>query len=196
MTRIEFAEVMAWISVGIGKPIAESEQEKVARLGVYFDCLGDLPLPALQLAAKRCVLERKYQSFPPVAELRELAVETTRGEVKPMSGADAWGIAMKAVGRCDVDVTGSVERAFAKVPEPVKRAVEQFGFMALYNLPSSNMETARAQFIRLFESIAELDRKTALLPVAMQKQIAMIGKPPALPAPTQTVIAAIGTEKE
>ena len=166
MSRAEFGSIMAYIAAGCQFPLSKEAAE------VYFDLLGDLPQKALMIAAKRAVLHHVYRSFPPVALLREFGVDAMRGEVKAMTGGEAWAIATKACGSTDVDVQGSRERAFAKVPEIVKAAVDRFGFMALYNLPNNAVETARAQFVKVFDSIAERERKTDILPAAVQKEIA------------------------
>ncbi len=196
MTKPEFASVITWISVAIGKPIADAPEERNARMDVYFECLGDLPLPAFQIAAKRCAIERKYQSFPPIAELRELATETKKGQVKELGGGEAFGMALRAAGRCDVDVPESVVAAFADLPANVNEAVRQFGFMALYNMPSSQVETARAQFTKIFESIVERERKTGILPAPVQAEIQAIGeRNPAIVAAANRAVAAIGVEQ-
>jgi hypothetical protein len=186
----EFAEVITWLSVAIGRPIADDATQHEARMDVYFEMLGDLPLAAFKVAARRCAAERKYQSFPSIAELREMALETTKGTTKELTGAEAFGIALKACNNTDVDVDGSRERAFAKVPPNVKAALDVFGFRAMYNLPSGAIETARAQFTKIFEAIQEREKKTQILPAAVQKQIKEIGQaPPALEAARARIIA-------
>lgn len=185
ITREQFAAVMAYISAGSHKPISEPS------IAVYYDLLGDLPIEALNVAAKRAILENKYATFPAVAMLREFAFDSMRGEVKSLTGAEAFGIAMSAMASCDIESYGSLARAFAGVPASVKAAVRQFGFMAMYNMPSNSIETARAQFTKIFEAIAEREKKTGILPAAVQEQIAEIGKaePPALRAARANVLA-------
>src|SRR4051812_19249127 len=57
MTRTEFSEAMAWLEVACGKPIyTGNPQEQLARMQVYFDVLGELPLPVLRVAAQRAIL--------------------------------------------------------------------------------------------------------------------------------------------
>lgn len=168
-SKNDFVKIMAYITAGTQKSLS------VEGINVYFDLLGDLPLEALSIAAKRAVLEHKYATFPSVAMLREFATDAKNGEVKSMTGMEAWGIAVKACGNCDIEVPGSVDRAFAKVPPMVTQAVNLFGFMAIYNLPSSAIETARAQFIKTFDSIASREQKTSLLPESIRQQLAAIG---------------------
>lgn len=194
MTKVEFAGAMAWLVAAIGRQIADAENERQARLEVYFECLGDLPLDAFRIACKRCAMERKYQSFPPIAELRELATETKRGEVQPMTGAEAFGLALEAIGRCDVDAPGTMYHYHALAPA-VRAAVKKFGFMGLYNLPDNAIETARAQFTKLYDAIAERERLTGLLPSGMQKEIENIGERAKLPPAIENARLMIGVEK-
>lgn len=191
ISRAKFASIIAYIAGGTQQTLTDAGME------VYYDLLGDLPYEALMIAAKRAVLEHNYATFPPVAILRQFATETKKGEVTRLTGSDAWGMAMKAIARCDAESDGSIERAFVNVPEIVRVAVYSFGFRALYNLPDNGMETARAQFVKLFESIAERERKTGLLPAVVQEQIAAIGgnKSEALPSPVLKALEAIGGEK-
>jgi hypothetical protein len=194
MTKREFAGAIAWLSGAIGKQLADNEAERQARLEIYFECLGDLPLDAFRVACKRCAMERKYQSFPPIAELRELATETKRGEVQPMTGAEAFGIALNACGNCDNEVDGSIARAFTDVPPAVQAAIKQFGFMTLYNLPNNAIEIARAQFTKLYDAVAERERKTGLLPPGLVDEIGRIGQRRALPSEEPLRIGAVLTE--
>ena len=185
----DFARIMAYITAGTQKQLPD------ASLEVYYDLLGDLPPEALMLAAKRSVLEHKYATFPPVALLREMATDSIRGEVRRMSAADAWAIAMRAMNRCDVDVVGSRERSFKDVPPLVMQAIDAFGFMAMYNMPSSAIETARAQFRGIFESLDDRERKVGLLPAPLQKALVSIGhEQEAKLADVKSVAALIGAE--
>lgn len=189
MTRKEFAAVLAYIAEGCGKSLTTAAAE------VYFGLLKDLPLQALQVAAGRVLLEHRYATFPPVGLIREFAVETMRGQVKPMTGAEAWGIAIRAMNKCDVDVEGSVDRAFANVPAIVREAVSGFGFKALYSLPNGSVETARAQFTKLFDGLVERERKQSLLPSVMASEIKQIADNAETKKRIKSVAGQIGVEK-
>ena len=200
MKRDEFAEAIAWLTTAIGKSLVDGESdqaraERKVRMNVYYECLGDLPIEAFRVACKRCAIERKYQSFPPIAELRELTVFAMQGAIKPMAWAEAWSIAHRACSRCDVNIPGSVEAAFADVPPLVRHAVKAFGFKALYNLPNNAVETARAQFRGVYEQLQEREQRTYLLPASLKKEIAAAGeaqKLAELPTPMKAVIDRIG----
>jgi hypothetical protein len=91
MTRTEFAGVMQSIAGAVGKEPSARGAE------VYFDLLGDLPLPAFQAAAKRAILEHEYASFPTVAMLRRLAMEAIEA-TEPTAG-EAFRLACMAARR-------------------------------------------------------------------------------------------------
>lgn len=185
--RAAFVKIMAYIAAGIQKPITD------VGLEVYYDLLGDLSADVLNIAAKRAVLEHRYATFPPVAVLRDLAIDTRNGTVKEMTGAEAFGIARKVIARCDIDVPHTMENLWKGVPPIVVAAVDAFGFMALYNLPGDAIETARAQFTRVFDSIAEREKRTGILPASVAQKISEIGN--AKPQAISQTIAAIGVEK-
>lgn len=201
MDRNEFSNVITWLEVAIGRTIVDDRADdqagtnRKARMKVYYECLGDLPAAAFSIAAKRCAMERKYQSFPPIAELREFATETVHGQVKELTGPEAWGIAMRVIGKFDVAYSDAHKaKILAEMPPIVHAAVSAFGFMAIYNLPSDAIETARAQFTKIFDNIAERERKTGLLPAPLHEQIKAIGSERVLQAPVASALAKIGSE--
>jgi hypothetical protein len=186
MTRADFIPIMAYIGTAVGKPLTADALE------VYFDLLGDLPKNVLQIAAKRVVLEHKWATFPAVAELREAAAETMQGSGGAMSSGEAWSIATKACWDCDVDIPGDVERAFTGMPSAVRLAVQRFGFRALYQ-PGDNLEVMRAQFTKIYEQIVAEDKRQALLPPALRRQIAAVNvQHGELPAPVRERLGSIG----
>lgn len=186
MTKADFLPIIAYIGAGIGKPLAAEAVQ------VYWDLLGDLPRNVLQLAAKRVLLSHKWATFPSVAELREAAAETMQATVSEMTAGEAWQIATRACWNCDVDIDGDVERAFASVPELVRTAIYRFGFRALYN-PGENLEVMRAQFTRIFDDLAAEQKRQALLPDSLKRQIAAIDvRHGELPAPVRERLNQIG----
>ena len=179
MTRAEFLTVMAWLSAAIGKPICDSagpsaESERKARMDVYFECLGDLPLPVFQLAAKRVALNHRWATFPNVAELREAAARSMLGQVQPMSGGEAWQLAWQAVCKIDLEVEGSCERHTRGLPALVVEAMRAFGISALI---AAEPNFARPQFIKIFDALVERDARRALLPASVRAAIVAIGQP-------------------
>jgi hypothetical protein len=166
MTRSEFASVMAYIGLGCGKPLSDAAME------VYLDLLGDLSLEALWVAAKRAVLEHKYYTFPPVAILREFAVEPTRGT--EMTPGEAWKIAWGAIGRYDPDIEGSFERAFRRVPPVIFEACLCFGPQAMIAAPK--IEVARAQWLTIYEALVSRQRRMKQIPASLQEEISRVAQ--------------------
>lgn len=188
MKSLEFAEVMAYISAATTKPLSPEAAE------VYYDLLGDLPAEVLRVAAKRVVLEHRWATFPSVAELREAASETMRGQVKELSPAEAWDLAWGAVAYMDPEQEGSVARVTAGLPPLVVETMQAFGVPALC-YGKEPVGVIRGQFLKMFEQLAARDRRMALLPASLKHAIASIGSiQPALPASALTSLAHIGVE--
>lgn len=166
MTRIEFAKIMAYITAGCGKPLAESSLE------VYFDLLGDLPADVLLTAAKRVLMEHVWATFPSVAELREAAAQTAQGSVQPMSGGEAWQLAYAAVRKIDPEIEGSTERHTKGLPSLVVEALRDFGIPAMI---TADPNFARPQFIKIFDALAAREHRHALLPASVKTAVAAIG---------------------
>ena len=176
MTRGEFATIMAYIAGGIGKALSQDALE------VYFDLLGDLPFKALDAAARKVLLEHKWASFPSVAELRQAASETQRGEVCELSAAEAWRLAWAAVGRIDLESEGSLQRATKNLAPIVLECMQTLGIAAMIG-GREPVGVIRGQFLRVFEQLSARDRRKALLPASLKNEIAAIGwatMPPAI----------------
>jgi hypothetical protein len=165
VTREEFSACMAYLAAAIQKPLPK---ESVA---VYFDLLGDLQLAVLQTACKRVALEHRWATFPSVAEIREAAAETQRGQVKEIAPAEAWEMAWRAVGQIDPEVAGSADRALSRVPLIVAAAVVAMGIPALC-YGKEPVGVIRGQFMKTFEQIAARDKRQALLPSTVKEAIA------------------------
>ncbi len=197
MTRKEFAATMAYLAAGCGKSLPDASME------VYFDLLGDLPVEALKAAAKRVSLEHKWATFPSVAELREAASETMRGQVKDISPAEAWEIAWAVACRHDPNQSGEYVSNGKKfpsqwaaitdgMPQIVLDAINAFGARALI-YGQEPIGVLRGQFLKAFEQIAARHKRQALLPASLKKEIESNGKAK-LPAPVRHAIADLGKE--
>jgi len=186
MNRREFAEVMAYLGLGIGRELSADAHQ------VYFDLLGDLPAPVLRLAAKRVLLEHRWANFPTVAELRAAATETARGEVKELSPGEAWALAWAAVGRIDPEVEGSEVRATKGLPPAVAESLRAMGVAALC-YGDEPVGVVRGQFMKVYEAVAGRRRREALLPLAVRQELRVVGEKRApLPAPVKLALAGVG----
>jgi hypothetical protein len=170
VTRTEFLKAIAYIAAGTGKTLAPESLE------VYFDCLGDLPCEVLAVAAKRVVLEHKYATFPTVAELREAASLTARGQISDLSPAEAWALAWRAVADTDPEVDGSFERAAKKLKLAplVAEAIRVYGLQSLC-YGAEPVGVVRGQFLKIYEQLAARAKRAALLPAAVARAVAEIG---------------------
>jgi len=158
MTLQEFGLAMAPLVAAIGKPMA---QEQAA---VYFDCLRDLPLHALQIAVKRVLLEHKYFTLPTIAEIRELAVSAITPPA--IDATEALGLLRKAVRRF-----GYMQAAegLASLPPLVRRVAAGIGWDAICE--SENPEALRAHFMRLYDQASTSERREGLLPEDLRRKI-------------------------
>lgn len=164
MTRIEFAAVVAYIGVGCGKELPPD------RMDVYFDLLGDLPIEAFKVAAKKVILEHPWSTFPSAAELAKATSETIRGRVSELSSAEAWDKAWTAVGRLDLEMPHTIEAAQKAVPAIVWEAMQAFGLPALV-YGKEPVGVVRGQFLKIYEQLAARDARTALLPTKIKAEI-------------------------
>ncbi len=173
MTNIEFAEIIAYITAAIGKPLTPDAQV------VYFDLLGDLDAPVLQLAAKRVVLEHPWSTFPSVAELRAAAAYIVTGQVSPLTPAAAWQIAWNAIANIDPEIEGSTARMLERVPPLVAETIRAMGVPSLC-YGREPVAVVRSQFLKAFEQLAARDKRAALLPPATRQAIEARAQPSAI----------------
>jgi hypothetical protein len=208
MTSLEFAKVMNYIANMIGKPIGATPKEADARMEGYWELLKDLRLDILQAAAKRVVLEHKWNTFPTVAEIRELATQTAAGTIAELPPAEAWRLASEAIAKIDPEIRGpyrmrgrdgvmrefpsQAEAVLDRLPPIVTRAIRAYGLHPMC-FGQEPMGVVRGQFLRIYEQLAEQEKKSASLPAALVKEIQ--AKQAALPAPSVAgLIESIGKE--
>src|SRR5258708_3460140 len=139
-------------------------------MDVYFDLLGDLPIEAFKVAAKKVILEHPWSSFPSAAELAKATSETIRGLVSELSSAEAWDKAWTAIGRLDLEMPHTIEAAQKAVPEIVWDAMRTFGLPALV-YGKEPVTVVRAQFVKIYEQLAARNARAALLPPKLKEQI-------------------------
>lgn len=168
----DFAAFIAYLEAGSGKPLAVSREEIAARLKVYHDTLGHHPPAVLKAIAQKVLSERKWASFPSIGELTQAAAEILQGQAAPLTPAEAWEKAWKAVANIDPEIDGSVQKECAKLPPLVVEAMKAFGIVALiYAEPNF----ARPQFIKIYESLQARHDRLAALPPTLRKVIGQIG---------------------
>lgn len=122
-------------------------------LMLYARALQDVPLDELDAAMVRLMRTSKF--FPSVAEILD-AVKTTRDVIsgKDTGGAGAaWQEAMELVKHV------GPYRPWTYSSPAVERAVKQFGKMELCALETDGVNTARAQFMRIYNEAADRERE-------------------------------------
>ncbi len=169
MDFVEFAQIMAFIEATSGKTLPKES------IKAYYECLKDLPVEVLQIAAKKVVMEHKWASFPTVAELAQAAAETKQGCVSELSPAEAWEKAWRAVSNIDLEMEHTIEQACKYLPPLVYEAMRAFGLPALV-CGKDPVGVVRGQFLKIYEQLAARDRRQALLPDSLKREIAEIGK--------------------
>lgn len=198
MTRPEFAQVMTYVGLAMGKPLIPEAME------VYFDLLGDLDADVMLAGAKRAILDHRWSTFPTVAELRAAATATKRGEVAAMTAAEAWQIAQAVAARHDPEIQGLYSAGgklwpsqFAYLtrdtPPPVLAAMRAFGVESL-STGGDPDGVVRSQFMKIFDQLAERDRRVDSLPAGVRESIEAGGRRP-LPAVTKA-LAGVGRAVE
>lgn len=122
-------------------------------LMLYARALQDVPLDEIDAAMVR--LMRTSRFFPSVAEILD-TVKTTRevisGKDASSAGA-AWHEAMELVKR------EGPYRPWTYSSPAVERAVERFGKMELCSLETEAVNTARSQFMRIYNEAADKERE-------------------------------------
>jgi len=144
---------------------------------IYARALSILPVDAINAAMLELLTTSKF--WPSVAEIFETAksIRAYSEESTIPTAADAWG-----------EVIGLVKKYGIYKPwdyscEEVKRAAELFGKMELCMIEENAVNTARAQFMRMYNEIVqrkEQDRKHQevldRLPPLQCKNEALTGK--------------------
>ncbi len=162
MTRDECANVLAYLSAAVNKPVPREQAE------VYFDLLADLPAAAVQAAARQALVESAYPTIPPVGTIRRLAVGACRG--RELTAYEAWGLVLEAIRRFGLD---GKRRALESLPPVAAAAAEALGWKSLCD--ATEVETARAQFRQAFETLAGREQREASLPPSLRSSLAQIG---------------------
>jgi hypothetical protein len=166
MEVADFKAVMRYLEAGTGK---EADTETVA---VYWDLLKDLPIEALQSAARQALAESKYPSLPTAGTLRQLAVESISGP--GLTPVQAWQLAMRAARQMrsnDIDIIVIAGRRFTAaewngevlnaLPPAVAETMRCIGWQNLHDT-----DTCRAQFRDAYTQLEQIERRQKLLPGA------------------------------
>ena len=81
MSREEFAQIAAYLSLAVNREMPKAQVE------IYFDALGDLPAAAVRAAARRHLQESEYPVVPAAGRIRRLALEELAPRETPAQNA-------------------------------------------------------------------------------------------------------------
>ena len=128
-------------------------------LSMYVEALQGIPLPAIEAAMKKLV--RTCRFFPKVAEIilaaedfMEYLSEQNGGSHTP-TAAEAWGEVQSLAKHVPPGREWKYSHPF------VQAAAERFGIYELRTLPMDGVNTARAQFMRMYDSIKSRGKEQA-----------------------------------
>lgn len=182
MKRDEFAKVMAYMAAAVGK------DPTTAQTQVYFDLLCDLPLAALQAAAKRALIAHKFPTLPPVGLIRECASALAGDQSAPVG--DAWRSVLRFVqkwGRwldeglpTHAKTKANFDDDYNQIPKLARRAAEAYGWEAIDKTES---KVVFAHFRQIYESMATRRETESALPEPLKTPVPLtigIGSMPAL----------------
>jgi hypothetical protein len=114
---------------------------------VYAKALTVLSEAELKAAVLRCI--SVYKFFPSIAEIIEAAesVSNAMQGKQSFSSWEAWQMALSEVRRCCHVLVPEIKNA------EVAEAVRLFGWSDLCAIEEQNVNTARAHFTRIYESV-------------------------------------------
>ena len=189
MTKVEFAEVIAYLELMTGKPIHDEPHRALERTRGYYQALGDLPLDVLRIAAEKVVIERKWPTFPQVAELREVAVAIVQQRNALPDVGEAWETARQVVRTMRDETTqayvvcrGGVmvptkewnRLTLAALPPVLTETIRQFGWQRICDTSPDQLGVAFAQFRGIYEACAGRVKSERLLPAATKQRMQAI----------------------
>ena len=162
MTKAEFANVIAYLEAGSGQALSKESAT------VYFDLLGDLDYQLFQIAAKMVIIAHPWHTFPSISELREAAAKLTTSNF--LTASEAWAMAWRAIGRTDPEMEWAVAAYIDPLPPLVKRTILTYGLNSLC-YGKEPIAIVRAQFIKIYDDLAEATQSRASWPLSLQRDI-------------------------
>lgn len=124
-------------------------------LKLYIGALDDLTYDEVNAALTKCLRNAKF--FPTVAEIYEAAGsvrKTAEGDEEKDAG-QAWAEVMQLVRTCHV------YKAWTYSTSDIEQAVKEFGKQELCALNADEVNTARAQFRRIYNDIVSRRKERA-----------------------------------
>jgi len=147
------------INAMIGKLVkAFPTQMEDGTVDIYEEYLADVPDEDLRLAVNEVIATAKF--FPRVAEIREKAVEIRLRREGVPHPADAWAEVQR-----EIRAKGFYEKPEFSHPMVREAMLAVGGWTHLTGPDDPNMETVRAQYLRIYDSmVSRLKHDRRLLP--------------------------------
>lgn len=154
MSKQECAVLVGMIASAY--PSWKPTQETVA---VYVELLQDLELKEAQNAVKSLLMTSEFP--PPVATIRKKVLEQRDGA--PLLKAEAWDLVMTMIRRYGTNERPNIEDSVTA------QIVKAIGWRELCT--STNTDTIRAQFFRLYDEVAQKTLEEKLSSFGFQNQL-------------------------
>lgn len=162
----KFAIFMAMLGTAFERGDLSAE-----KISMYAEFLGDLHIETIERAVKNIIRNRKFPSFPTIAEIREAALGS---DVEAEDDAlAAWAKANKLVPR----LSFFREQSGGAVLDEV--VITAFGSWERFGALDPAMEAAdRAHFVRCYKAVVRRRRNAPLLNVGEEtKRLGQGGRP-------------------
>ncbi|MBS3938486.1 MAG: hypothetical protein KGZ50_07945 [Peptococcaceae bacterium] len=174
MKKTEVLRLLALLKVAYPRFFVSNDKAELElQAGLWQELLGDIPLPVLQVATKKLILE---SPFPPtISDVRRVATEIMRPRKHNM--ADAWGETLGAIRKYG---QYRPDEAMASLSPLTAKVVRAMGFIDL--CLSENAVADRAHFLRMYEEMATKELKETALPDNLRVALQTINEPRALVA--------------
>lgn len=160
MDKVEFSKFAAALRTYYPREKLIPNQEAME---LWYMQLNDIPYEIATIALNKWVALNKYS--PAISEIRETASELVNGEVGEWG--DAWEEVRKAIGKFGIYRT---EEAMESLSPLAREATKRIGFRNI--CLSDNITADRANFKKVYESLAEREKKNAQVSDNMKQLIA------------------------
>lgn len=140
-----------------------------ATVAIWYDCLKDIDTNTALVAVKKHILENSYP--PTIADIRKQITEVTVLANERLDCATAWGEVEKAIR--DYGSYNETE-ALESMSPLTRKVVKQIGWREI--CLSENLSVIRGQFLKMYDAIAEREKRDMLLPDSFKQEMKQIAK--------------------
>lgn len=161
MNKAEIAKMLAFITA-----LYPNIQVKQGTVEAWHEMIGDIPYAIGKEALKKVLAEQQIPALPTIGKIREAALYLKNPNI--LSPAEAWSQANAALDKYGYY---RADEGMAVLPPAIKKTIRALGgFESICT--TENIETVRAQFLRMYDQFAKSERENALLPESVRQFIA------------------------